>query len=147
MKPFILVIFLLVGIILLSGCLSVESPSKPRVCFGERCVLVEVARTPEERSRGLMYRESLPPTSGMLFVFEEENVYGFWMKNTRIPLDAIWLDGNGSVVDVITMYPCQKDPCKVYTPSGSALMVLEINAGLAKQWNIVRGASSYMVGV
>lgn len=147
MKPFFIFVFFMLSILFLSGCLSVEAPSKPRVCFGERCVLVEVARTPEERSRGLMQRESLPTTSGMLFVFEEENVYGFWMKNTLIPLDAIWLDANGVVVDVITMYPCQKDPCKVYTPSGSALYVLEINAGLAQQWNIVRGASSYLVGV
>lgn len=147
MKLLSIFVFFILGMIVLSGCLSADSPSKPRVCFGERCVLVEVARTPEERSRGLMQRESLPLTSGMLFVFEEENVYGFWMKNTLIPLDAIWLDGNGGVVDVITMYPCQKDPCKVYTPAGSALMVLEINAGLAKQWNIVRGTPSYMVGV
>ncbi len=143
--PFVLVIFLFLVFFL--GCLS-ESPysSIPKVCFGERCVIVEVVSTPEERAQGLMYRQVLSGNAGMLFVFESEGAHGFWMKNTRIPLDGIWMDSQGKIVDIITMSPCEKDPCKVYAPVQNAFYVLEVNAGLAKTWNIQRGDVAQIFG-
>lgn len=130
-----------------SGCLSDAQPTTPRVCFGERCVLVEVADSPDERAKGLMYRESLPGNNGMLFVFEDESIHGFWMKNTLIPLDAVWINSRGEVVDTIAMSPCAADPCKVYSPAGDALYVLEVNSGLVQSWNIRRGDIVHIFGV
>lgn len=137
--------FLLVSFFLL-GCVSTPTIT-PRVCFGEKCVLVEIADTPEERSRGLMYRDALQGNYGMLFVFETEAMHGFWMKNTRIPLDGIWMDSQGKVVDVIRMLPCESDPCPVYTPRENALYVLEVNAGVAENWLVERGTVASISGV
>ncbi len=143
---FVLVIFLF--LVFLLGCLSASPYSSiPKVCFGERCVIVEVASTSEERAQGLMYRQALSGNAGVLFVFEKEDIYGFWMKNTLIPLDAIWMDAQGKVVDIQTMLPCEKDPCKVYIPSGNAQYVLEFNPGVARQWGIIPGDVAQISGV
>jgi uncharacterized membrane protein (UPF0127 family) len=75
-----------------------------------------------------MNRTSLSSQSGMLFIFDHEAIYPFWMKNTLIPLDMIWLDKNKNVVDVITAQPCSEDPCQIYTPKKESLYVLELNA-------------------
>ena len=68
------------------------------VVINERIIFVEVAITPEERQRGLMERELLQEDNGMLFVFSEEDVYSFWMKNMEINLDIIWINADGNVV-------------------------------------------------
>ncbi|HTO87498.1 MAG TPA: DUF192 domain-containing protein [Thermoanaerobaculia bacterium] len=93
---------------------------------------VEVARTPEETSQGLMYRESLPPRTGMIFLFSDSSPHHFWMKNTMIPLDIIWMDGGGKVLFVsANTPPCRSDPCPTYGPDAAAPVVLEISAGAA----------------
>ena len=81
-----------------------------------------------------MHRESLDEKSGMLFVFPEDGRYGFWMKNTLIPLDIIWIDNDQRVVDIQTAQPCTAEPCPSYTPSGDARYVLEINANVSEQY-------------
>jgi len=86
-----------------------------------------------------MNREYLSQDAGMLFVFDTLTTHTFRMKNTLIPLDAIWLDKNMSVVDTATMQPCVQDPCQRYTPRSEALYVLEINAGLAQEYDISVG--------
>ncbi len=63
-----------------------------------------------------MMREAMPMYSGMLFVFETMGKYGFWMKNTLIPLDMIWLNANYQVVATKTAVPCEEDPCPTYDP-------------------------------
>lgn len=75
----------------------------PQVCFGDKCIRVEMAISAQERSQGLMFRTSLPPDTGMLFVFPEEGLWTFWMKNTYIPLDVIWLDQARQVVETYAM--------------------------------------------
>jgi uncharacterized membrane protein (UPF0127 family) len=69
----------------------------------------------------------------MLFVFEKEALYPFWMKNTLIPLDMIWIDVQGKVIDIQTANPCTTDTCQDYIPSAKALYVLELNAGTSKR--------------
>jgi len=72
----------------------------------------------------------------MLFIFPEEGEYGFWMKNTLISLDIIWIDENQKIVHIEKAEPCTEEPCKVYRPTADAIYVLEINSGLTDKLNI-----------
>lgn len=104
-----------------------------QVCFDKSCLIVEVASDDVSRMRGLQGRTSLATDAGMLFVFNEEGLRSFWMKDTLIPLDMIWLDGSKRIVDIETnVSPCLKNPCPVYVPSQKALYVLEANANYAQ---------------
>ena len=71
---------------------------------------LEVAETPEEIKRGLMFRESLPESTGMLFVFPGEDYLSFWMRNTYIPLSLAFLDSQGVIVDIQRMKPLDENP-------------------------------------
>jgi uncharacterized membrane protein (UPF0127 family) len=107
-----------------------------------------MARTPEEQAQGLMFRESLPPQSGMLFPFTEKGVHKFWMKNTMIPLDIIWIDSDGKVLFVSAdTPPCRADPCPNYGPESPAASVLEIAGGLAKTEKVEPGSAIRFVDV
>ncbi len=111
-----------------------------RVCFSGTCFRVELAVTQPERSQGLMHRESLPADAGMLFIFGAERPYSFWMKNTLIPLDIIWLDYSRRVIHIEPdVPPCKADPCPSYGPEANALYVLELNAGKAREAGIKPG--------
>jgi uncharacterized membrane protein (UPF0127 family) len=91
--------------------------------------LVAVAATGYQHLRGLMFVEDLGDLKGMLFVFDGIRTGGFWMKNTLIPLDIAFFDDAGAVVDVLTMVPCEADPCPSYTPVGAYRYALEAPAG------------------
>ncbi len=107
-----------------------------------RIFRLEVARTPSERASGLMERANLPQEDAMLFVFEAEEYRAFWMKNTLIPLDILFLDARGVVVDVQTMYPqigAADDALKVYRSARPARYALEMNAGLAESLGLAPG--------
>lgn len=111
-----------------------ENLSSSRVCFGARCFSVELATTSFEKELGLMFRNELPRDRGMLFVFKGEGVHSFWMKNTYIPLDMIWLSRNKEVVYIKkNAFPCKDSECPPIVPDKSALYVLEINGGTADQ--------------
>lgn len=106
-------------------------------------VRAEVADTPQKRARGLMFRESLPKDRGMLFTFAEPQQWSFWMKNTRIPLDIIWLDGNKRIVHVERNVPtCSRtdDGCPQYQPNDNAIYVLELAGGMADVLKLQRGS-------
>lgn len=75
-----------------------------------------------------MFRESLPKNQGMLFVFEKSDFWSFWMKNTLIPLDIIWLDEEDTVVDITSLPPCKTSPCPSYTPKAKATHAIELNS-------------------
>jgi hypothetical protein len=95
---------------------------------GGRNFTVELARTPQELQTGLMFRESLCADCGMLFVFGEDGNHSFWMRNTVIPLDMVFIDANLTVVGLFHAIPCARDPCQTYTPSRESRYVLETNA-------------------
>ena len=103
------------------------------VCFEDTCWDVEVVDTLETRTQGLMFRESLSENSGMWFVFPGNGTYPFWMKNTLISLDIIWVNENLEVVYIANAIPCEADPCPNYNPRVLAKFVLEINAGSAER--------------
>lgn len=98
---------------------------------------VELALTPEELSVGLMYREDMDDDKGMLFYFGNERQVGFWMKNTLIPLDMIFIKANGSIF-YIHENAKPHDLTRI-SPDGKAIAVLEINAGLSDKLNIREG--------
>lgn len=115
------------------------------VTIGAATFTLELARTPQERAVGLSGRTHLPEDHGMLFIFDSDARHGFWMKDTLIPLDIIWLDSDGVVVDVQTMQPEPGVPdplLTVYRPSAPARYVLEVNAGLAQRHGIQPGAQA-----
>ncbi len=128
------------ALLFLLACVPAQiKRSAPMVCFREHCFEVEIADDPYERAKGLMFRESLGDGKGMLFMFDEENIYPFWMKNTNIPLDIIWIYGNGSIGFIEkNAQPC-RDECKNIVPQAKAKYVLEINAGLAEQFDLAIG--------
>ncbi len=105
-------------------------------------IKIEIARTEEERALGLMFRHSLPEDRGMLFIFEEEDFQSFWMKNCFFPLDLIFMDKNGKIVDTKENFePCKEDPCPSYKSKEKAKYVLEVNSNFCKKNNIKIGDS------
>jgi uncharacterized membrane protein (UPF0127 family) len=112
--------------VFLVGCKN--SISENYIKIGNQKFIVEVAEDSETRAQGLMFREKLEVNHGMLFVFEQEKFHRFWMKNTSIPLDIVWISSDRKVVDVQTVAPCKTPTCPSYVPQGMAKYVLEINA-------------------
>ena len=109
----------------------------PPLILSKKCFQVEVAKTPAEQERGLMFREHLDKDRGMLFIFEKEGNYPFWMKNTLIPLDMIWINQNKEVVFIKeNAEPCHEFNCPTINPIKNAKYVLEINGGVAKDINL-----------
>lgn len=124
-----------------SGRQPTPRPALPEVILPDGTVLtLELALNDDERARGLMFRPSLPADRGMLFVFPDVRRRSFWMKDTLIPLDIVYLDEAGSVVSVSAdAAPCYEEPCPNYFSSGPAAAVLEVNAGAATVHGVVEG--------
>jgi len=119
----------------LSLCVAQPLPQKDiaTVCIKDTCIQAEVVSAFAEREKGLMFRESLGDDKGMLFIFEEEGLYSFWMKNMRFPLDIIWLDLNKKIVDIKeNVMPCSGS-CEILSPENKAKYVLEVNAGFTRR--------------
>jgi len=136
--------FLLVicGVFVLPGCSPSDSTKtiSNQVCFKTTCVEVEVVSKKHDLARGLQFRQSLPENHGMLFLFPTSDIYSFWMKDTFIALDMIWLDHGRRIVHVEShVPPCPKDPCPSYTPQKQSMYVLEVNAGYATKHGIKVG--------
>ncbi len=119
---------------------SIDSPSGRH-----STVAIEVARTPLEVERGLMFREKLGADAGMLFVFPDTAEHTFWMKNTLIPLDMIFADEDGTVVGVVHgAEPLTTSPRSVGAPSR---YVLEVNGGWAAAHGVARGDRLRVEGI
>lgn len=101
---------------------------------------VTLAKTEQEKREGLMYVKNLPSGNGMLFIYDMEVRHGFWMKNTLIPLDIIFISDEMKVVDIIeNAQPCEIDPCPTYNPVDSYRYALEVNGGVARDNSIREG--------
>ncbi|MBU6435159.1 MAG: DUF192 domain-containing protein [Nitrospirae bacterium] len=110
---------------------------------GGTIIYAELADTPKERAEGLMYREHLGPDRGMLFTFSQAQAWVFWMKNTKIPLDIIWMDGKKQIIHMEQNVPiCTKtdDSCPQYRPNDEAIYVLELAGGRAESLKLQRGS-------
>ncbi len=111
-------------------------------------VSVEIADTEPVRQRGLMFRNRMAPNEGMVFVFPESGYYPFWMKNTLIPLDMLWLDGRGRIVSIArSVPPCKADPCPSYPPDANASYVIEVVAGFSREHGLKAGDIVKLEGI
>ncbi|MBV8538006.1 MAG: DUF192 domain-containing protein [Alphaproteobacteria bacterium] len=111
--------------------LSIESGGK-RIPFK-----VEIAETDEQRALGLMYRTSLPADAGMLFDFKHDQDVAFWMRNTRIPLDMLFIDRTGRIVNIAERaVPFSEE---TIPSAGPVLAVLELNGGTASRLGLKPG--------
>ena len=106
-------------------------------------LFIEIADSPDKRTQGLMFRPSMAPDRGMLFQFPEKGEHTFWMKNTLISLDMLWLDESGTVLHLeanVPTCPRKDDGCPRYRAPIKSLQVLELNAGMAKKLNLTTGS-------
>jgi uncharacterized membrane protein (UPF0127 family) len=119
------------------------------VALPDRTVVrAELAATEADRERGLMFRQELGQDTGMLFVFDEPGPHAFWMKNTLIPLDMLWLDDNGKIVSMAeSAQPCKTAECPTYPSRAASSYVLEVNAGFAKKHHLRVGDTLAISGV
>jgi uncharacterized membrane protein (UPF0127 family) len=126
-----------------------RATTSPRVVFPDGyAVTVEVAADDATRQQGLMYRDRLPPHGGMIFYFPQSGHYPFWMKDTLIPLDMIWIDDTKRIVHVAhNVPPCKADPCPSYPPNAMARYVLEVAAGEAARHGLANGQTLRFEGM
>lgn len=124
---------LVLFILLLNAC-HIPDNKKINVKVHNQNLICELAQTQEQRAKGLMHRSKLAKNHGMLFVFSQEYAWPFWMKNTLIPLDIIWMDKNKKIVHILkNLSPCPKgsNHCPSYFPPSTvkSKYVLELNSG------------------
>jgi uncharacterized membrane protein (UPF0127 family) len=122
----------------MTGCAS----GAPWVEIGGERYAVEIADDDAERARGLMFRDTLAPKAGMLFLHEREEPLAYWMKNTRIALDILYFDGSRRLVSQQRdVPPCTLgNRCPPYPSDAPARYVLELNAGEAARLGLQDGA-------
>ena len=136
------ILSVLISLVVLAPALAldrttVEIASKT----GVHVFTVEIADTELARERGLMFRKELQPGRGMLFDFHREQQVGFWMKNTLIPLDMIFIDGRGRIVSIAQdAKPMSED---VIMSGGQVRAVLEVDGGTARRLGIAPGDRVY----
>jgi len=131
---------ILLGALALSAFSTVFALNRMQVTVGPATFQVEMAQTPQERQQGLMHRRELPRDQGMLFV-QPPGPAAFWMKNTYIPLDLLYFDADGRLLQIeAAVQPCVTPTCPIY-PSATATVryILEINAGEAARRGIQVG--------
>lgn len=132
---------IMTGLFLLGPITKIHAATLSRVNIGGHDFYLERAQTPQELSRGLMYRRYLAPKHGMWFIFPQAHIQAFWMKNTLMPLDILYIHDN-YVVDVVERaQPCTKDPCPVYQSRQPAEWVIELEGGSAAQYGLQWGDS------
>lgn len=103
-------------------------------------IRAEVASTGQQRETGLMFRKSLGRNEGMLFLFPDLAVRNFWMKNTLIPLDMIFISENLTIIRIHHAVPCTTDPCPTYSSGEPAKYVLEVNGNATADYDIRAGS-------
>jgi uncharacterized membrane protein (UPF0127 family) len=130
-----------------AGCDQAASPrsaasSQPsglpttKMNLGGKTFTIEIARTDKTREHGLMDRDSMPADHGMIFVFKDEQPRAFWMRNTRIPLDIVFISADGQIVSVHSMKPFDLSSTR---SAGPAKYAIELNEGVAAAQNLKPG--------
>lgn len=150
MKKSLFLVFFLFILPILFPLEELWSGGRALVIFPDgKEISAQVAKSAEERERGLMFKEALDDNEGMLFIFEKDGFHSFWMKNCRIPLDIIWMDAQVRVVHIKKAAPpCGEDEkCPSIFPSRKARYVLEVKAGVASASDIKIGDDLIMISL
>ena len=112
------------------------------VIFGADTVVAEVARSPAEREQGLKDRDEVPDGTGMLFVFEDERVRQFWMRDTYVPLDIAYLNADFRIVSIHPLEPLNEEPV---SSEGPAMFALEVRQGWFAEHGIEAGDTAEVI--
>jgi uncharacterized membrane protein (UPF0127 family) len=128
------VLVIAVGLVMISN----SQKQIKEVIVGGKTFFVELAKTEMEQNRGLSLHVPLSDNQGMLFIFQKEGLYGFWMKDMLFPLDIIWIDSNLRIIYVEKSILPETYP-KTFYPKSKSLYVLEISAGQSDILNIKTG--------
>lgn len=127
---------LLLCVLMITACTACAS-GDPSVELGGKSFDVEIADTSEKQALGLMFRHSMPADRGMLFIFPNEALRSFWMRNTRISLDIMYFDKDLKLVSISAdTPPCRVSRCPSYPSMVPAQYVLELNAGTAAKLGV-----------
>lgn len=115
---------------------------------GHSYLCLEVASTPEARARGLSGRDEIGVYDGMVFLFPDQKPAeaSFWMKDTKFPLDLVFVGLDERVREVVRMEPCEGEDCPVYSPSGPYLYAVELPASHAEEFGITTGTPVHLGG-
>lgn len=146
MNSVITILAALLGVLAIAGCEKPQQSdtsgpvpqSLPTIslALGQRTFTLEVADEEQERQIGLMHRDSMPSDHGMIFVFPDEQPRSFWMLNTRIPLDIVYLDSRGKIISIRQMKPLDLTGVE---SGGPAKYAIELNQGMAAAAGLVKG--------
>ncbi len=121
----------------LSPSLHALEHAQQKIAINSHLFTVEIADTPDKRALGLMFREHLAPTEGMLFFLDKESLAPFWMKNTPLSLDILWINSKKVIVSIKKKAtPFSEEPLN---PHQKALYVLEISGGLSDAFGLKPG--------
>lgn len=123
----IIIISILIFLVFLTSCTKYENIFIDNGIEKIK-IKAEVADTQEKMERGLMFRKHLGENKGMLFSFDADGTYAFWMKNTIIPLDIIFISKDFKIVEIFHAEPCTEEPCKSYQTTAYSKYILEVNA-------------------
>lgn len=125
------------------ACTQADDGLIPIQLPGGVIIQVEIANTMKKRAEGLMHREFLAKDRGMLFTFDQAQPWTFWMKNTKIPLDIIWMNEKKQIIHIARNVPiCTRtdDGCPQYQPNHPAMYVLELGGGEAERLKLENGS-------
>lgn len=110
-----------------------------KACFRDYCVDAEIADSLDKRASGLMFREDIPEDRAMLFIFQQEQIPKFWMKNVRFPLDILWINKDKIIVGIERDVPLCQDSCPPIVPNQKVSYVLEAKAGFVSRHQVKIG--------
>jgi len=102
----------------------------------DKVIIVEIANSQAEHRIGLMNHNELEKDHGMLFIFEEEKIHSFWMKNMKFSIDIVWIDSNEYIVHIEKDLPPCEDNCVIYAPEKESKYVLEVESGFTDEHKI-----------
>jgi len=141
---FIFLISMILSTNLLSQTVNIPQFPKGTLTISQEgrvvTIPIEIANTNELREFGLMYREDIPEEYGMLFVFPNPGIRGFWMKNTFVELDIAFIDNNGTILNIQNMKPCEESTCPIYIIYKPFKYALEVKAGFFERYGFSEGA-------
>ncbi|KUK83959.1 MULTISPECIES: DUF192 domain-containing protein [Petrotoga] len=141
---FIFLISMILSTNLLSQTINIPQFPKGTLTISQEgrvvTIPIEIANTNELREFGLMYREDIPEEYGMLFVFPNPGIRGFWMKNTFVELDIAFIDNNGTILNIQNMKPCEESTCPIYIIYKPFKYALEVKAGFFERYGFSEGA-------